>query len=243
MSADPKTNAERNRALGDFAHEVRNPLNAVYGYSQLLAGLELDGDKGEKVQEYAAVINLAVKQALSVCERVLSDAILEETEDRRGPVDASAMAEEIVTLLNEEAKLKGIQLKTQFPTTFPKIISDETLLRQFLLNIVGNAIKYTPRGGAVTIRGELSQDSKAMIFVVQDTGKGVPADVIARLRSGEDVIPTRPKDNSFGRGLRISADIAKKLGSHLEIFPGEKGGTICVLRQPLNTGQDWFPTG
>ena len=226
------------RALGDFAHEVRNPLNALYGYSQLLSQLPIQGEEGEKVQEYAAVINLAVKQALSVCERVLSEAIDETPVDRRGPVDASAMADEVAALFAEEAKLKGVQLKTNFPANFPKIISDPTLLRQFLLNIVGNSIKYTPRGGKVEIRGELTPDSNAMILVVQDSGKGVPADIIRRLRRGEAVIPARPKNDSFGRGLRISAEIASRLDSQLEIFPAPDGGTICVLRQQLSRGQD-----
>jgi len=224
------------KVLGDFAHELRNPLNAVYGYSQLLSQMEDGAMPPEKVRDYAETINSGVRQALQVCERVLANAVEDVPEVQTKPVDVGNLVEEVIEMLGNIAEQKEIDLRATVQANFPKVETDPLLLRQYLLNVVGNALKCTPPKGAVEIRANLSAEGDAMIIVVQDTGPGIPTAILSQLQMGREIIRSVPEQIGFGRGLRISQELAEKLGATLELYTDPAGGAVCVLRQPIAKG-------
>ncbi|MEQ8443655.1 MAG: HAMP domain-containing sensor histidine kinase [Alphaproteobacteria bacterium] len=220
-------------ALGDFAHELRNPLNAVYGYSQLLSDLDASEIPPEKLRDYAETINKGVRQALQVCERVLANAVEETPEVQLTQVEVGSLINDVIDILGKIAEQKKINLRSSIQDNFPNVRTDPLLMRQYLLNVVGNAVKCTPSGGAVEIRATMSARGDAMIIVVQDTGPGIPSAILSQLQMGREIIRSVPDQGGFGRGLRISQDIAQKLGAALELYNDPAGGAVCVLRQPI----------
>lgn len=221
--------------LRDFAHEIRNPLTAVFGFTQRLeAEAAATTLTPEQAAEYARIIHTASVQMLNICERVLAGAVEDDQHPSLSPVDAREIGEELIALFGEAAKKAGVSLKMSVPVDFPKIMSEPIMLRQILTNVLGNAIKFTPAGGSVELRAKILPDQKAALLVVQDTGTGIPSDVLLRLQNGQQIPTSSPRgDKGFGRGLQIATQLARQLSTTLEIHVGANGGTVAAIRHDI----------
>lgn len=235
-SNDNKSEIDITR-LGDFAHEIRTPLNAMLGYAGMIKS-ELDAEKNEaKLRGYAETIETATVRLLKICERVLDDAIAGDRSVKLEPVNISDLAREVADTFSELAAKKGIAIKYEFPDDFPELNTDPILFGQVLSNLVGNAIKFSPVGGSVLLRGEIDAVNRALVFVIRDTGSGIPADVFLRIRRGEKVSTTsKIGKEGWGRGLKIAIDICNLLDIDLNFAEAESGGTVVSLSLPLAAG-------
>jgi signal transduction histidine kinase/ActR/RegA family two-component response regulator len=217
-----KEEAERaSRAKSDFvsrmSHELRTPMNAILGFAQLLEGETLSREHHDYVQE----INKAGAHLLELINKVLDLAKIEagQLTIEKIPFDLRRMLDEVAALVSERAKLKGLELRFHSASDLPqRLMGDPTRLRQVLINLIGNAEKFTERGG-IDIRIDLVQQAARIQFSVEDSGIGMDAATLDRLFrpfAQADESTTR-KFGGTGLGLKISQDLVHAMGGNIEV--------------------------
>ncbi len=242
MSDDPKDlsdESEFQSRLRDFAHEIRTPLNAMIGYSHLIEKELEETNDPARIKDYNDTIKTSTVRLLRICERVLEDAIDGKRSVRDVPVDITELADKVIETFRQLAAEKNIELISAFAEDYPNVQTDPLLVEQVLSNLMSNAIKFTPSGGSITLKGEVDQENKAMIFLIRDTGHGIPADILAKIRRGEKLPESRNSGHrGWGRGLKISREICDLLGATLTFAPADTGGTIVMFRLPFSHPPD-----
>ncbi len=210
----------------------------MIGYTHLIEKEIEEEFSPDRLRDYNQTIKTSTVRLLRICERVLEDAIAGERSVRAIPVDMSELAARILETFRQLASERSIELISDFAKDFPDVLTDPLLVEQVLSNLVSNAIKFTPTGGTITIKGEVDTEEKAMIFLIRDTGHGIPADILAKIRNGEPLPPSRNSGpRGWGRGLKISREICELLGATLTFAPADTGGTIVMFKLPLPDGE------
>ncbi|MES2857325.1 MAG: response regulator, partial [Bdellovibrionota bacterium] len=224
--------------LANMSHEIRTPLGAVLGFSELM--LNQDMTNAERVNSIEVI-----KRNGRLLSNIIND-ILDLSKVEAGKLEIekvnlpiSEVMGEISSLLSLEAVEKGIKLSVEAEGLLPTFVKTDSLrLRQVLLNIVGNAIKFTQRG-SVEVKVKLLQtgsEPKKLAFVIRDTGEGIPSEQAEKLFSPftqADVSTTR-RFGGTGLGLVLSKRLASALGGDVilsESVPG-KGSTFIVTIDP-----------
>lgn len=239
-------NTTKSAFLANMSHEIRTPLGAVLGFSELL--INDDMSPSERVNALEVI-----KRNGRLLSNIINDILdLSKVEAGRMEIEKvdvpfSEVMKEIGSVLNLEATEKGLELKVTSEGLIPtQIKTDPLRLRQILLNIVGNAIKFTKQG-SITVKVKLlteADGSTKLAFIVQDTGEGIHPEQVNRLFipfSQADVSTTR-KFGGTGLGLVLSKKLAKALGGDLvltESTPG-KGSTFTITIDPGTTEQVLF---
>ena len=219
----------KSRFLATVSHEFRTPLNGILGLTGLLLETRLT-----PVQEtYARGIRSSGDALLELIEDMLdfSKIEAERFDLRPEPADLETLLHEIVELLAARAHAKGIDIVADIDPAIPALVSvDTTRLRQVLVNLVGNGVKFTGRGGVTLSAGlEASANRTAhIVFSVSDSGPGIAPEDAERL-FGEfeqaDNAPNR-QHGGAGLGLAISRRIVRRMGSDLTVAPRPGGGSV-----------------
>jgi signal transduction histidine kinase len=209
---------ERLAALGDvaaaFAHEVRNPLNAVsMGLQRLRAEFA-----PAPVDEYARFVDLMqgeVARLNAIVEEFLT--LARPLPLAPAPVAVGPLVEELAALVEGQARAASITLRVAVPAPAPTVVADRDHLKQVLLNLVLNAVQATGPGGVVTLEAQAARDGVAL--VVADTGPGIPPDALPRIF--DPYFTT--KAGGLGLGLTIARRIVEAHGGTLEAesVPGQ----------------------
>lgn len=236
--------AEASRAKGVFvdnmSHEIRTPLMAVIGFAEEL----LDGDQTpEQHRQAARTVHRAGKHLLNVVGSILdlSKADARKIDVEIGAVELLPLLGEVVEFARLQAAAKGLELfvKPSFP--LPRVIDTDALrLRQILLNLVANAIKFTDRG-SVSLGASYDADDKQLILSVVDTGIGISEVQLARLF--QPFVQADPSiDRRYGGsglGLAISKRLAELLGGRLEVSSMPGAGSCFLMVLPLPAVDSW----
>ena len=238
--------------LANMSHEVRTPINGVLGMTELLLNTRLDPTQ----DRYAATILRSGRSLLGVINDILDFSKIEagKLELQAGAFDLRDLVEDVVELLAEGAHRKGLELALDMaPDEHVAYEGDANRLRQVLLNLVGNAIKFTERGEvrlcvAAGPTGGDDGDGGAieLAFEVVDTGIGIEAaalDTIFESFVQADGTTTR-RFGGTGLGLPISASLVRLMGGEIDVrsVPGEGsafGFTARVRALPAETGRAW----
>jgi signal transduction histidine kinase/CheY-like chemotaxis protein len=224
---------QKTRFLARMSHELRTPLNGVLGLAQVLAN---DPDQGERQRQQAATLEQAGRHLLAILNEVLDMSRIEagRLELAPCPVALGAFLRETVALIQDTAVSNGITLH---PVTTPDlpatVFADPMRLRQILLNLLHNAVKFTPTGGRVTLMVDRGGGDR-LRFAVTDTGRGVPVVLRPRLFQDYAQAPGDSATGGGGLGLAISARLAHAMGGDLTHADGPGGrGSRFTLVVPL----------
>jgi len=232
----------KSQFLATMSHEIRTPMNGVVGVAQLLRESPLDGDQKELVE----VIRTSGESLLAILDGVLDLAKLEagKMAIERAPVEVRAIAHQVAELFQARAASKGVTILTNVDAEVPgTIIGDPVRIRQVLLNLVGNAVKFTDQG-SVTIRVQLGSQqpgengSTRVRFLVIDTGVGVSPEDLRMLFDDfvqADSSSTR-RHSGTGLGLAIVRRLAESMKAKV-IAESQLGVGSCFgLDLPLEIG-------
>lgn len=215
-------NRAKSNFLANMSHEIRTPLGAILGFAELMA------DPQQPMQERLEYIEI-IKRNGDQLSRVISEILdLSKVEsDRlqieRIPISLPELLKDVTTLLSLQAQEKNLTLNLKFDRNLPaEIVSDPTRLRQILINIVGNAIKFTEKGDITLSATPLKPDGdvpECIRFTVTDTGLGISSEQAKNLFEAfmqADSSMTR-KYGGTGLGLALSRKLAKALGGDLKL--------------------------
>ena len=223
-------NRAKSEFLANMSHEIRTPMTAILGFSDLLLDPESsDSDKHNAAQ----TIRRNGQHLLDLINDILDMSKIEagQMEFECIPTNTLQVVRDLLDLMNERASQRGIVLKSIIHGVIPEtILTDPTRLRQALLNLVGNAIKFTQRG---EVRIEMRFDPVALLlrFDVIDTGIGMTAEQIARLFRpfSQGDASTSRRFGGTGLGLTITKRIAKALGGDVTVASAPKKGSAFAL--------------
>jgi PAS domain S-box-containing protein len=226
-------NRMKDEFLAVLSHELRTPLNAIVGYTRLLRGGILSGEKAgrglETLERNAALLTQIVEDVLDV-SRIVSGKIRLEVQ----PVELPLIIHNSVATVQPAADAKGVRLQTIIDPQVGPVSGDPGRLQQVVWNLLSNAVKFTPKDGRVQVR--LERVSSHIEIVVSDTGIGIRPDflpyVFERFRQAE--AGTTRKTGGLGLGLAIVRHIVEMHGGTVEAdSAGEGEGSTFRVLLPL----------
>jgi signal transduction histidine kinase len=225
--------------LASMSHELRTPLQAALGFSQLMR-TGIYGPVTDEQTEVLGRVERSQTHLARLIDDVLDFARLEAGRVRikLEPVEVSHVLVDLAPIVDPQAVAKRITLTLVPPPTSICVTADRHRLQQILINLVGNAIKFTPEGGTVRVDA-LDGDGRATIRV-SDTGLGIPADRLQAIFE-----PFVQVDSEFtrrasgaGLGLAISRDLARMMGGELTVESGLGRGSTFSVSLPALNGED-----
>jgi PAS domain-containing protein/anti-sigma regulatory factor (Ser/Thr protein kinase) len=226
-------NLAKSRFLATMSHELRTPLNAVIGFSEVLRG----DAPAEQTQEFARAIQEAGRHLLSLIDDILD---VTRAESGQLPVNLEAVAlgplvNGVERMLRAQAEQARLTLATCLPERMPRLRADERRLRQVLINLVNNALKFTPAGGSITL--SLQVEPEALLIEVADTGIGIAAADLSRVFE-----PFTQLDSQLARrypgaglGLYLCRVLTEAQGGTLALDSKPEEGTRAVIRFPASS--------
>ncbi|HEU4722787.1 MAG TPA: ATP-binding protein [Gemmatimonadaceae bacterium] len=236
-AAAARDEAERaNRAKNDFlavmSHELRTPLNAIIGYGSLLRdGIPDPATPGQHKQ--IERIGASAKHLLALIDEVLTLSRLELGRERITPttIGVAALVEEAAAMMEPEARKKGLTLLLAVPEPDVTMVTDAGKLRQALVNLLGNAVKFTDHG-EVSIRARADTAVDEVVFEVMDTGIGISEEHLPRVFDAfwqVDQAPTR-RVGGTGLGLHVTRRLVRLLGGDVSAHSVPGKGSCFTIR-------------
>lgn len=225
------------RALATLSHDLRSPLNAIDSYAELIE-MEILGSVSDRQREALGRIRMSGRHLLAVLENVLEMTRLSAGVVRihAGSVSAGTVIEEAVLMVHPIASLRNQSVGVDGVAEMT-LQADPDRLRQVLVNLLGNAIKYTSPGGSIRVGTSVREADGAHwgAITVADTGPGIPPEKLAaifqpyyRLPGAEDDAP-----EGVGLGLAISRELIRKMGGDIEVESELGHGAVFTVRLPM----------
>ncbi|HYE46339.1 MAG TPA: HAMP domain-containing sensor histidine kinase [Caulobacter sp.] len=232
--ADAETLASgKSRFLANMSHELRTPLNAIMGFSDIMRS-RLFGPMPEKYGEYSGLVHEAGSHLLDLINDVLDMSKIEADrfELSREPFDAREAVSAALRLMRLQADGAGVQLRGILPAGPLEIDADRRALKQIVLNLVSNALKFTPKGGSVTVTAHGFEG--VFELVVSDTGVGISPEDLERLgRPYEQAGDSDRRAMGTGLGLSLVRSFAELHGGEMAIESTLGEGTTVTIRLPV----------
>ncbi len=236
-------NAAKSEFLANISHEIRTPMTAILGYTEELLDESAAFDAWPEGRNALEVIGRNGNHLLEVINGILDLARLEagRLEVEEGSVNPRDLIAEVCSMMRGRATEKGVELRMEFAGETPRAIStDPTRLRQILINLIGNAIKFTEQGSiTVALRSLLDETkSPSLEFEVTDTGMGMNPEELSHIFA-----PFSQGDNSMSRnfggtglGLTICQRLSELMGAQLSVKSTPGSGSSFRLVLPIRSG-------
>lgn len=227
-------NHAKSSFLANMSHELRTPLNAIIGFSELMSKETFGPIGTPKYIEYLHDIHFSARHLLEIINEVLDMSKIEagRIELDESVTDVSEIIDSVVRIMTSRAFSSNITLNVERDTDLPRIKADERLMRQILINLVSNAVKFSNEGGRIDISAHIIGDGD-MEIIVQDYGIGIPRDKISKALEPFGQI----HDNAHaaraylgtGLGLPLARAMTELHGGVLEVQSDTNEGTrVCV---------------
>lgn len=233
-------NHAKSAFLANMSHELRTPLNAINGFSEILSE-QMYGPLGDqRYVDYAKDILTSGQHLLDMINDILDMAKVEAgkmTVDLL-PIDLVDPVDAAVRMIRRKAEDKGIKLSLVHEDNLPHVDADHRAIRQMILNLVSNAIKFTDEGGEIRVSIDRKDDQ--IRVAVRDNGVGIPAEALPRLgQPFEQVSDTRDRNyDGTGLGLALTKSFAEMHGGRLTIASQEGRGTQVSFYLPIPKNND-----
>ncbi|MDY0030024.1 MAG: ATP-binding protein [Pseudobdellovibrionaceae bacterium] len=233
-------NHAKSAFLANMSHELRTPLNAIIGFSEIMMNGTFGEIENPKYQEYMRDVHSSARHLLEIINEVLDMSKIEagRVELDEHEVNIKDVIESVVRMMASRAFSANISLKTKMPMDLPALQGDPRLVRQVLINLVSNAVKFSKNGGYIMISAE-SLVSGEVEITVEDNGVGIPKDKIAQALEPFGQIhetATISKENMTGTGLGLP--LAKAMvelhGGYLSLSSELGMGTSVKVTFPRN---------
>lgn len=212
-----------------LAHELKTPLSAIIAASEIMRDERLGPMGNQNYLGYASDIHESASHALSVITKMLSKATSEPA-SRNARVDLNDLAVRTVSSMQALAAERELSLDVDLEDGLPYVLGDDTSIRQILLNLLANALKFTPPGGAIRVVTGYLMNGSAFL-VVRDTGDGMDQATLDHVFGTDGKIGVR-QGGGYGIGLPLVRRLAKDMGADLEIDSAPFKGTVVLLSFP-----------
>jgi two-component system cell cycle sensor histidine kinase PleC len=198
-------NASKTTFLANMSHELRTPLNAILGFSELIANETLGPVGTLRYRDYASDINASGSHLLSLINDILDIAKIEAGKMDIEPValEPKPVIEKALTVALARAREKRQHVVTKIDAGDAHLVADERAVKQIVINLVSNAVKFTPEGGNILISGIVTSDGGFQLCV-EDDGPGIPAALLERIFTPFNQIDNRYSRQAGGTGLGLS---------------------------------------
>jgi two-component system cell cycle sensor histidine kinase PleC len=220
--------------IANMSHELRTPLNAIIGFSDMLH--TRTATSPEKIHQYTGYIKQAAEHLLELINGILDVSKIQagKLAVESEPVDLGPVLASCLLIVEAKARDKQIAVVHSIGEDLPPLMADPLRLKQILINLLGNAVKFTPEGGEVRISATASLPDRALI-TVEDTGIGMsPQEVETALRPfGQVDSGFNKRHEGTGLGLPIAFALAKLHGGDLRIESAKGSGTRIRVTLPL----------
>ncbi len=244
-----KANKAKSVFLANMSHEIRTPMNAILGFAQILLK---DQDLQPKNRNYVEIINRSGEHLLSLINEILEMSKIEAGHVAINPVtfNLPAMINDICSMFSPRLEAKNLTISTDLsPTLNTFIIADANKVKEILINLVGNAIKFTEKGG-ITIRCAAQRDTtrddpKALTLSidVEDTGVGILRDDVERLfQAFEQTSSGAQLIGGTGLGLAISQNHARLMGGNITVTSTPGKGSCFHVKLAVLEGEEIEPS-
>jgi two-component system cell cycle sensor histidine kinase PleC len=198
-------NASKTAFLANMSHELRTPLNAILGFSDIIAQECFGAVGSERYKEYAGDIHSSGAHLLSLINDLLDVAKIEagKMDIVPGPLDAHRTFDIALKLVGSKAREKRQELIIEVDPSAPPLFADERALKQMLINLVSNAVKFTPEGGRISVVGSMARGGDFQIMV-QDNGPGIPREKLDKIFTPFSQVDNRYDRQAGGTGLGLA---------------------------------------
>ncbi len=229
-------NRAKSEFLANMSHELRTPLNAIIGFSEIIKSGMLGQDGGGKNLEYASDIFESGQHLLDLINDILDISKIELGSEKPNDIEIMVpqLIDSILVLMRERARVAQVHLQTNFHGELSFLRADERKLKQILINLLSNSIKFTHPGGQVTLDVR-SHPETGYEFVVSDTGIGIASEDIAKALQpfGQIDSNLNRKYTGTGLGLPLATELAEMHGGALDISSKPGVGTTVTVRFPV----------
>ena len=233
------SNDDRSHFLSEMSHEIRAPLDAIIGFTEAIQSQsfgEIHGPGARRYNEYIDDIQRSSQHLLKVIDGLMD---MTRTEAGRFKIELretslNEIIDDIVLMTLMQASEKTIGLEFDIPDSLPVFSADPRLLAQVLVNLVANAIKFTPQGGRIDVTA--FTEERNLVLIVKDTGSGISDEDIARLGEPyfQSVSQAGDRKIGTGLGLYVSKSIMETHLGGLLIGSNPEGGATAKIWLPMN---------
>lgn len=230
----------RARIMRGVSHDLKNPLNAILGHTELLQ----HGVKGPLTDEQNATLG-RIRKSIEALLSLIND-IVDLSRAEGGKLRITRRETQVLPVIRDtidehsaSAAAAGNRLDVELPKDFPRIITDPQRVQQVLGNLLSNAIKYTPQGGQIKVRAEIrprdgvTSDQRWAAIEVIDTGPGIPSDQIERVFDEFSRLKIHEDKPGAGLGLAIARRVSRLLGGDITVTSANGGGSEFTLWLPI----------
>lgn len=224
-----QSEAMRNEFISGVSHELRTPLTAIKGWAETIGSMP---DDSETIVKGMRVITSETERLSKMVEELLDFSRMQNGKFTltKGNVDILAELGDAVLIYTEKAKKEGIELVYAEPEDLPAVYGDRNRLRQVFINVIDNAIKYSEKGGLVTVQAILADENRIEIEV-SDTGCGISPEDLPKIKT--KFFRANHNKRGSGIGLAVADEIITMHSGTLEVFSEQGMGTTVVIMLPV----------
>jgi two-component system cell cycle sensor histidine kinase PleC len=237
-------NIAKSRFLATMSHELRTPLNAILGFSEVMKSELLGPLKNSTYKEYAANVHYSGSHLLHLINEILD---ISRIEAGRYDLNEEAIrlvdvAEDCHRLLKLRAESKSLTIELDLDQTLPMVWADERAMRQICLNLLSNALKFTPKGGQITL-SVYRDEAGGQTLSIRDTGPGIPREEIPRIMQafGQGSLAHENAEGGTGLGLPIVKSLVELHEGVFELRSELRKGTEVLVALPRQRVMETLP--